>query len=424
MKLENRERVDGTNITIGQRVYYQKGKSKISRRYAAEFTSPDGKQVCKNLKITSRAQARRKAIEIQQQLDRGIQPAKPTNITIEQITDRYMNSTKAKGVAPKTVLKYETDLEKLKNFCQENNIHLARQFGEEDLYLYRQYLVEKKYAGKTVYGAIVLAKQVFKWAWRQKILQDYQLGAATFPKAKAAPQPCFTTEQVDNLIEVAVGEEKTAFALMGYSGLRIGEVEQLCWIDIKGSMIHVRRGGSNGTTKDKDDRFVPIHPRVDEHLGIIRNHKGRVFQTINARKLLKRLKNLCKECGFENPMQYKLHSFRHHFASMCANHGVAHRKVLAWLGHSSSEMLDLYYHLHDDDSQQTMMELAKSSNNQTHKDSSNKGNLRAMGQSKIVGNPQSPEFKELAECLSNVTERAGFEPAVQLPIHTLSKGAP
>ena len=35
------------------------------------------------------------------------------------------------------------------------------------------------------------------------------------------------------------------------------------------------------------------------------------------------------------------------FASLCANHRVAHRKALAWLGHSSSEMLDLYYHLHD-----------------------------------------------------------------------------
>ena len=30
------------------------------------------------------------------------------------------------------------------------------------------------------------------------------------------------------------------------------------------------------------------------------------------------------------------------------------------MGHSSSQMLDLYYHLHDDDSQKTMMELAKS----------------------------------------------------------------
>jgi hypothetical protein len=46
---------------------------------------------------------------------------------------------------------------------------------------------------------------------------------------------------------------------------------------------------------------------------------------------------------------------------MCANYGVAYRKALAWLGHSNSEVLDLYYHLHNNDSQKTMMELAKSS---------------------------------------------------------------
>jgi hypothetical protein len=36
----------------------------------------------------------------------------------------------------------------------------------------------------------------------------------------------------------------------------------------------------------------------------------------------------------------------------------AYRKALAWLGHSSSDMLDLYYHLHDEDSQETMRALA------------------------------------------------------------------
>ena len=87
--------------------------------------------------------------------------------------------------------------------------------------------------------------------------------------------------------------------------------------------------------------------------------QGPVFQEILERRLLNRLKKLCAQCHFDNPDQYKLHSFRHHFASLCANHNVAHRKALAWLGHSSSEMLDLYYHLHDEDSRQAMMALAQ-----------------------------------------------------------------
>ncbi len=216
------------------------------------------------------------------------------------------------------------------------------------------------------------------------------------------------------------------FRFMGYAGLRIGEVEQLRREDIKTkdsqyTMIHVRRGGSNGTTKDRDDRFVPIHPRVAEFIEIHKKSNSPLFSNITERKLLARLKRLCADCGFDNPNQYKLHTFRHHFASMCANHGVAHRKVLAWLGHSSSDMLDLYYHLHDEDSQNTMQALAAGSKNMLSGDNEkypNEGNLRATGEYKTEKTLQVPEVQELAASLSNITERAGFEPAVQVYART------
>ena len=418
MRLVNRERVNGTEITIGQRVYYSKGKEKICKTYSAEYRNFDGRQCYKSLKTKNKTQARRQAIELQQKLEQGIEITTPSKILITRLTDNYLEITKAKGAAPKTISKYATDLEKLKEFCDIKNIRFAHDFSENDLYLYRQFLADKEYAAKTIRGAIMLAKQVFKWAWRQGMLQNYRLEAASFPKAKANPQPCFTTPQVDSLIEIAEGEEKLAFALMGFAGLRIGEVEQRHNEDIiikdgHFTMIHICRGGSNGTTKDKDDRFVPIHPKIAEFLKFHRKNNGILVPTINARKLLKRIKFLCKECGFENPTQYKLHSFRHHFASLCANHGVAHRKALAWLGHSSSEMLDLYYHLHDEDSQKTMMALAES-HTSAHTEKHFEDSLRTVEESKIVKALQVPEIKELVELLSNSTERRGFEPRVRI----------
>ena len=47
--------------------------------------------------------------------------------------------------------------------------------------------------------------------------------------------------------------------------------------------------------------------------------------------------------------------------------------------------------------------------------------LRTVGESKIVENMQMPEMKELMECIlmeNKKTERAGFEPAVQVITHT------
>jgi integrase len=105
--------------------------------------------------------------------------------------------------------------------------------------------------------------------------------------------------------------------------------------------------------------MIAMRPAFDTPMD--RTQKQTLLTPVIAeRRLLKRLKKLCGRCDFKNPRQYKLHSFRHHFASLCANHNVAYRKALAWLGHSSSEMLDLYYHLHDEDSRNAMIALAES----------------------------------------------------------------
>ncbi len=431
MKMAHRERIEGTQVTIGRRVYVRGGRERVSRCYTAEYRDPHGKQRSQPLGVNNVAQARRLAIEVQQRIDRGERRPVEPKLTVEELANRYYDAVEVRELAPRTLAKYRADLDKLRDFCRNEHIKLAARFREDDLHRFRRWLITREYAPKTVQGAVVLAKQVFKWGSKQKLIREYALAAVSLPKAKARPQPCFTSEQVDRLIGAAAGEEQAAFAFMGYAGLRIGEVEQLRFEDLRVnergqlSMIHVRRGGSAETTKNKDDRFVPVHPRIAEQLRMSAT-TGNVFTQINARRLLKRLKLLCKRCGFAEPRQYKLHSFRHHFASLCANHHVAYRKALAWLGHSSSEMLDLYYHLHDDDSQQAMQALAAAALRPTGTDgapSPSEDNLRARSESKIEKALQVPEFHELAETLSGITERAGFEPADRLPYHRFSKPA-
>lgn len=445
MKLIDRERVDGTQVTIGRRIHYENGKQRIGRRFAAEYRNVEGEQVCETLRTSNKAQARRLALEIQQRVENGTDRQPEPMIDIETMADRYFESVKNKDVAPKTIVKYEENLSKLKKYASEVGITLARRFSADDLFAFRKWLIDQDYAPKTIDGILVLTKQAFKWAWRQTLTRDYRLAAVSLPKAKASPQPCFTTEQVELLLKTTVGEDRLAFSMMAYAGLRIGEVEQLRWEDIrhrdgKPTMFHVRRGGSRGTTKDKDERFVPVHPRIADYLDEPKK-SGQVFTAIRARDLLMRLKVLCKTCGFENPDSFKLHSFRHHFASLCANHHVAYRKALAWLGHSSSEMLDLYYHLHDDDSQQAMLALAgmSAATHDTAKSPENNGNstalavapenrfegsLRAVGQSTIEKLLQLREFQELVNCLQIESEREGFEPPQQLPADRISNAAP
>jgi integrase len=111
--------------------------------------------------------------------------------------------------------------------------------------------------------------------------------------------------------------------------------------------------------KDKEDRFLPIHaeklkpvlqslPRGSELVFLM---KGR---PVSQKKLLIYLKVLCKQCGFPRPQQYKLHTFRHFFASYCAQQNMSYKYVLEWMGHSSSAILDMYFTMNDRQAQAAM----------------------------------------------------------------------
>jgi site-specific recombinase XerD len=421
MRMADRERIEGTAITIGRRVAYVDGRAVESDRYAAEYRDSSGKQVTENLATGSRLEAMKKALAIHARLQQGQVRVADSRLGLEELSDAYFSTVKGRGVARKTEWKYRADLNKLKEFAKQQRISLAVRFTREAFFRYREWLVEQTYEPKTVHGALVLCKQVFKWGHAEGWMREYPLGCIKLTKAKARPQPCFTTEQVEKLIGKTTGVEQAAIATLGYAGLRIGEVEQMPWSDVRldgkgGGMFHVRRGGSNGTTKDKDERFVPIHPRIAALLSSLARKTPLAFPGITERVLLQRVKDLCGELGFVNAEKFKLHSFRHHFASLCANHHVAHRKALSWLGHSSSDILELYYHLTDDESQSAMRALAGSAALVEIKPAcdGSEGILRAKGESKIETLAQTESEQFVMELLGNPTERPGFEPGLRV----------
>ena len=79
---------------------------------------------------------------------------------------------------------------------------------------------------------------------------------------------------------------------------------------------------------------------------------------VSAKKLRRYLKSLCRQCGFENPKQYKLHTFRHFFASYCAQGNLSYKYILEWMGHSSSAILDMYFTMNDRHAHKAMNSLS------------------------------------------------------------------
>lgn len=373
MKYEDQETVAGTKVTIGRRIQHRKIRGervqRVSNTYTAEFLDGDGVRRIESLGTTNKREARKLATEIQTTLDEGREIRKRrSSVSVDNLIDKYTAYNESKGLTPKSLAKYGADLDKLRRFCDEAGVTRADRFRESEYQGFGAWLREQKhkqgvaYSGKTILTAMTVALQLFKWGWRSGLIPEYHLAAARLPWGRPKAQPCFTTEQVEALLERTDGNIHAAIALGAYAGLRAGEMIQLRWIDVRfdrGNLgvLHIQRGGSAGTTKDKEPRFIPIHPRVREALDRLERSDALVLPGLSDRTLLGQIKRLCREFGFDSRL--KTHSLRHHFASHCAaNPRVPYRMALAWMGHSSSQVLDLYFHLHDDDSENAMQSLA------------------------------------------------------------------
>ncbi|MEQ9617044.1 MAG: site-specific integrase [Phycisphaerales bacterium] len=372
MKLHDRETVEGTTVTIGRRIQYRtvngERVEKVSKTYTAVYLDLDGNRRHESLGTLNRREARLRAKAIQSRLTDGSETSPPsTRLTIAELIDGYMTFNEHKGLTLRSLTTYRGEMAKFLTFCNEAGISRACSFGEQEFVRYGSWLRSRThkqgqgYAPKSVHHAMVCVKQLFKWGWRNKYLPAFTLDAVPAPSGAPRRQPCFTTEQVESMRARTTGELHAAITILAYAGLRVGELQHLCWSDIRVDqgdlgMLHITKGGSAGTTKDKDHRFIPIHPEIADTLKRLPRSHELVLPGLKQRTLLTQVKRLCVELGFGS--NYKVHSFRHHFASMVASSNAPYRVALEWMGHSSSTILNHYFTLHDSESQAAMKAIA------------------------------------------------------------------
>jgi integrase len=205
---------------------------------------------------------------------------------------------------------------------------------------------------KTIFNIVGTVKLVLgKKVW---MTWELDLGKPVDPQ-----QRYFTEEQLKRIIEAAVGQYRTLFALLAGTGMRIGEAAGLHVddLDLDNCVIHVRRGVWNGqeqAPKTKNAvREIDIDPGLAEllrwHIGDKR--AGRVFEArngspISGNNILKRvLYPLLKRLGI---LKAGLHAFRHSRVTMLRKNGTPEDLQKQWIGHSSLRTTDRYSHTHQE----------------------------------------------------------------------------
>lgn len=97
---------------------------------------------------------------------------------------------------------------------------------------YRRLRVEEEAAAKTIYGETVIIRQLVNFALPRDELSAAPLKGIKIKKPKPTQQPCWSFEQVQNILAASPESIRPALKLLASTGKRFGEMAWLRWEDV------------------------------------------------------------------------------------------------------------------------------------------------------------------------------------------------
>ncbi len=124
---------------------------------------------------------------------------------------------------------------------------------------YRSLRAKTDKAAKTVYNETMIIRQLVNFALSREMMFADSLKDLKLAKPKPTPQPCWTLEEVQQILAHSPAAEKPALSLLTETGMRYGELAWLTWEDVdwaKNVLLIRPKEGWKPTTGDQ--RNIPI----------------------------------------------------------------------------------------------------------------------------------------------------------------------
>ena len=329
------------------------------------------RQVRKSLKTRNKKEARARALDLERQLLGGHQSRSQTSSTgkplgISEAADRYIDAKQSEGRATGTRKKYRFVMEQVKQLSLEMRLD---ELIEIDLAFLDEYRKHRRTGGrkeKTIYNECIVIRQLVLFAKRRGLIPHDPLEGLKLEKPKRTPQPCWTPDEVEEILKAASEPQRAIYTFLAETGVRIGEAQWLTWqdIDLAGRLVHIQPK-PGWTTKTGNIRAIPLSDCALEVLSQQPRRAKWVFTAgasskypkgdhqISERRLLRSLKRLLKAQKREG----HLHTFRHSFISRAAVAGVPEAIIRQWVGHVDEEILRHYIHIADQQSHAAMRHM-------------------------------------------------------------------
>jgi integrase/recombinase XerD len=264
-----------------------------------------------------------------------------------------------KGLAENSILAYQNDVDKLKDFAEGGN-KTADQLDYEDLKQFLSTLFDLGLSARSQARIISGIKQFYGFLILENLVKVDPSELLEQPKLGRKLPEVLSIEEIDALLAAIdlsknEGHRNRAMLETLYScGLRVSEL-----VGLRFSDLFFEEGFIRVIGKGNKERLVPVSPQVQKEIDIyqqhIRNHlniqKGSeniVFLNRRGAQLTRVMvftiiKNLAESIGLKKNISP--HTFRHSFATHLIEGGANLRAIQEMLGHESITTTEIYTHL-------------------------------------------------------------------------------
>ncbi len=311
--------------------------------------------------------ARLKAIEVEALkaglMSRPAQPAviNPNGITLAAAVDQYLAMVQAQR-SHRTYISYRYTLKELLVPSYEKSS--VEQVAREDILVFMARCYQLGLGHRTVYDKLVVVLQLFKRRGKSGLI-----ASSDWPKYVEKIRPIYEPEEIQSMLNHAMGDEAIFLKFMLGSGFRDQEAQHVCWRDLDFRHSHVRVTAKalwDFRPKNWEERVVPLPSALIDQLRRLKetrnalpaqlvfpNKRGNPNSENDTivKRVADRAKLNCGQCVTKHGNRcaqgpycrhFFLHKFRHTFATEHLRHGVDIRTLQTWMGHRDIKSTMVY----------------------------------------------------------------------------------
>lgn len=179
----------------------------------------------------------------------------------------------------------------------------------------------------------------FNWCIEKEYISKNPTTHIKKLKKESTKREYLTFNEIDLFSKVdKFNHTKVAFIFSCFTGLRMIDVKNLQWNDIRGNSIYLK------IKKTGKYETIPLNATANKILNDIDKENDYIFNLPKQRRTIEyQLKAICELAGITKHITY--HCSRHTFATILLSSGVDIYTVSKLLGHSSVSMTEIYSNL-------------------------------------------------------------------------------